>query len=102
MNPVLQAALFSILRWALAIGAGWLVNHHIWSASDAETYVAAAALAILSLAWSQRNVMLSRAKLLVALMPGMHTEDDVNAHLAAKLPTPALTTPSNTSPGVPQ
>ena len=101
MNPLVVSALSSILIWILTLGAGILVEHGIWTQADAKTYVTAAAMGILSLAWSQRNVILNRVKLLVALMPGMHTEDMVNAHIALKLPTPALLTPSNTSPGVP-
>ena len=101
MNPVFVAAITSILRWALAIGAGYLVKAGIWTQGDATSYVAAAALAILSLAWSQRDKIVSRTQLLVALMPGMHTEQQVMAHIADKLPTPSLLTPANTSPGVP-
>lgn len=101
MPPLLQEALMSILRFVLALAAGWFVGHGIWTQAAATTYVEGAALAILSLAWSQRNVIIQRTKLLVALMPGIHTEDAVNAHLAAKLPTPALSTPPSTSPGVP-
>jgi len=52
MNPLLQAALGSIVRWVLAFVAGWLVQHGIWTQADAETYVAAAALAVVGLLWS--------------------------------------------------
>jgi hypothetical protein len=34
MNPVVQAALTSILRWLLALGAGYLVKAGIWANSD--------------------------------------------------------------------
>ena len=102
MNPVFVSAAVSVLIWLLSFGSGWLVAHGVWTASDAKTYVAAAAMGILSLGWAQRNIILARLKMLVALMPGIHTEDAVNAHLAANLPTPALSTPSNPSPGVPK
>lgn len=100
MNPLLQAALSSILRWLLAFVAGYLVRAGIWTGSEAEAYVAAAALAILSLAWARRDDLRNRVKLLVALLPGIRTEDDVNAHLQANRPTPPLTTPSNTPPAI--
>ena len=102
MNPLWEASLGSILRWALAIGAGYLVHKGIWTSGDATTYVSAAAMGILSLAWSQRDKIIARAKMLTALwMPRGTTEAAVDAHIAAGLPTPALSTPSNTAPGVP-
>jgi hypothetical protein len=55
VNPssaLVQAALGSILRWLLALGAGYLIKAGIWNASDAQTYVAAGTVAGLTLGWS--------------------------------------------------
>lgn len=103
MNPIAQEAVGSILRWALALGAGYLVKAGIWTGSNAETYVMAASLAILSLAWSQRKNWTNRVKLLVALMmPKGSTEQQVVDHISDGLPVPTVTTPPTTIPGVPK
>ncbi len=103
MNPIASAAITSVLRWALAIGAGYLVNHGIWTQADATTYVAAAALGLVALGLSLWDKYKTRIKLLTALtMPAGTTEDAVDAHIAAKLPTPSVTTPPDTVPGVPK
>src|SRR6187551_100233 len=49
MNPILHAALGSIVRFALAALFGYVVKAGIWSASEAETYVGAGTLAVLGL-----------------------------------------------------
>ena len=103
MNPLLQAALGSILRWILALGAGYLVKAGIWTADDASSYVIAAALALLALGWSAWEKYHSRVKILTALwMPRNSTEHEVDVHLDMGLPTPAISTPVNTVPGVPK
>lgn len=102
MNPLMQAAITSILRWAFALGAGYLVHKGIWTSGDAATYVEAAALGLVSLAWSQRNMIQQRAAFLMALMmPHGTTENEVKSVIAAGAVTPALTTPPDTIPGVP-
>jgi hypothetical protein len=83
MNPLAQTAIFSLLRWVLAIWAGYLVNAGVWDASAAETYVVAAAMALISLGWSAWSRYHDRVKLMVALMlPNGSTEKDVNAKVA--------------------
>jgi len=96
-----QAAIGSILRYGLMILATYLVRHGIWSQNAAEGYVEAAVTALLALGWSWWKIHGNRVKLLVALMPGPKTEDEVNEHIAAGLPVPSVLTPSNTVPGVP-
>ncbi len=99
MNPVLQAALGSILRFAFAALAGYLVKAGIWTGSEAETYVAAGTLAGLGLGWSLWNKYHDRLKLLVALsMPRGTTENEVKAHIAAGGATPSVTTPKDEVP----
>lgn len=103
MNPILSAALGSILRWALAAGAGYLVKAGIWTGSDAETYVAAGALGLLGLGWSLWNKYHGRVKFLTALtMPAGTTENDVKLHIALGAPTPSVTTAADVAPVAPQ
>ena len=95
MNPIFQAALGSLLRWALAVGAGWLVQRGIWTEAEALTYVSAAVLAVLSLLWSLWQKYRQRIKFLTALeLPKGSTEGTVAATIAigegaALLPAPA-------------
>jgi len=98
MNPVLSAAVGSILRWGLAIGAGYLVKAGIWSGSDAETYVAAGAMGLLGLGWSLYAKYRGRIKLLTALELAGATEHEVKAIVAASPAAPAVTTPVNQVP----
>lgn len=80
MNPLLVEAIGSILRAALNIGAGWLVAHNIWQSSDAEKYVGAAALALISLGWSIWQKYGMRSKLVTALaMPAGASENQAKA-----------------------
>ena len=66
MNPVLQAAIGSILRHFLTMGASYLVARGIWTDADALTYASAASLAIVGMAWaiwqkSQAHALIEKA-----------------------------------------
>lgn len=98
MNPIATAAIGSILRWALAIGAGYLVKAGIWTGSDAETYVTAATLGALGLGWSLWQNNRGRLKLLTALHWAGVSEQEVRTHIAAGAPTPPVSTPTNEVP----
>lgn len=102
MNPILQEAVGSILRWGLTIIAGWAVSHGIWTASAAATYVTAGVLALLTLGWSLWQKYVARRKLVTALTmaPGT-TEVQVEQKIASGTPVPTVTTPPDTVPGVP-
>ena len=103
MNPMMQEAIGSILRWVLAIGAGYLVQHGIWTQGDASSYVAAAAMGLVALGWSMWQKYGARVKLLTALtMPSGTTENEVVAKVNLGVPVPSVTTPPNTVPGVPK
>ena len=52
MNPIFAAAVGSILRHVLTMGATYLVAKGVWSETDATTYVAAGAMALLGLGWA--------------------------------------------------
>lgn len=67
MNPMLQAALASILRHFLTMGASALVMRGIWTEEDATTYVVAAALAILGFGWALWQKYAAHLKILDAL-----------------------------------
>ena len=67
MNPLLQAALGSILRWGLAFLAGFLVNAGIWKADEAESYIGAAAVGLLAIVWSLWQKYKARIRFLAAL-----------------------------------
>ncbi len=101
MNPILSAALGSIIRAALAGLAGYLVKAGIWTASDSATYVTAATLFLLAGGWSLYEKYRSRSKVLTALMmPALSTEDELKERIKTGV-TPSILTPSNTIPGIP-
>lgn len=103
MNPMLEAALTAIVRALLVGMAGWLVKHGVWTEGDATGYVAAGALAIVTLGWSIYQKYKDRLTLNTALMLAGKTEDAVRADVAdPTVPTPTATTPTNTIPGVPK
>lgn len=108
MNPLIKQIIIGWARAALISLSAILVQHHIVTASQGEGLSAMlldqfinslpGLVALASSAWQKYR---SRQKLLVALMPGPKTEDEVIAHIAAGLPVPSVLTPSNTVPGVP-
>lgn len=102
MPPAVEEALSAILRWAFTFVAGYLVEHGIWTAADAKTYVAGAALAVLGLAWSLWSKYKSRIKFLTALMmePGS-TENDVNNAVSSETKNPSVMTPKDVAPVLP-
>lgn len=67
MNPILSAAIGSILRWIFAFAAGWLVQRGVWTPEDASTYLGAAVLAVMGLGWSLWSKYHDRIKFLAAL-----------------------------------
>jgi hypothetical protein len=99
MNPLLQAALGSIIRYGLALGAGYLVKAGIWTGSDAETYIAVGTMGMLSLGWSLWAQYKDRIVLLTALtMPRGMTENDVKQHISSGGLTPPISTPKDEVP----
>lgn len=93
MNPMMQAAIGAFLRWAFTFAAGWFVQHGIWTGSEAEKYVAGAAMGVLTLAWGLWNKYRGRIKFLTALLPGIETE----AQVEARMKDPARQNPSVTT-----
>jgi membrane protein DedA with SNARE-associated domain len=83
MKHLVSAAVGSILRAGLMFCAGWLVQHSVWSESEASTYVNAAVMVLLSLGWSLWAHYKGRVKFLTALeLPSYATEADVTAAIA--------------------
>ena len=102
MNPLLQSALTSALRWALAGLAGYMVTHGIFTDDQAGKLIEAAVPAAIALGWSLWEKSNARKKVLTALMmPSGSTEDDLKAHIASGAATPTIFTPPSTPPGVP-
>lgn len=97
MNPILSEAIGSIVRWALAIGAGYIVTAGIWSPEDATKYVAAGALAIIALGWSLWQKYSSRVTLLTALGAGTPLTEN-QAIEKAKVVAPPVSTPPDVVP----
>ena len=97
------AALTSLARWALMLGAAELVKHGIWTAGDASSYVAAGAVAIVSLGWSQWDKYKSLVTINTLCMFAKTTLEAVRAHISTPgVVVPTVTTPANTVPGVPK
>jgi len=99
MNPLLQAALGSVLRWLLAILAGYLVKKGIWTDSEAATYVTAGALGLLSIGWALWDRYKTRVKLLTALsLPEGSTENELKDRMKTAAPKPSVLTNPDTTP----
>ena len=99
MNPILQEALGSLLRWTLMLGAAYIVKKGIWTEGDATKYVEAGVVALLTLGWSLWEKYKSRIKLLTALtMPIGSTENDLKAAVSTGIDIPALSTPTDVIP----
>lgn len=109
MDPLLLEFLGVLIRSALQQIGGYLVAYHWLTGSQSETYVTAfthdivlALPAIGGTVWGLWTRYHTRKKFMTALMPGVHTEDQVKAIMKSGEPTPTVLTPSNTVPGVPK
>lgn len=111
MNPLNlspTAALFwgSIIRHLLTFVGSALVAHGYVSQTGANAYTEELIGVIINgavLVWSNRTAYWQRVKMLTALwMPKGTTEHEVDVHLDMGLPTPAISTPVTTIPGVPK
>lgn len=100
MNPMLAAAIGSVARFVLALGAGYLVRGGVWSQSDAALYVEAATLAAISLGWSWWQKYHGRRKLVVALNLPPTSEAAVEQKIASGAPLPSVTSPTHVVPTV--
>ncbi len=80
MNPLAVEAIGSVMRAGLNIAAGILVTHGIWTQGDAEKYVGALVLALISLGWSLWQKFGMRSKLVTAMaMKAGVSENQVQA-----------------------
>ena len=99
MNPMVQEALGSIVRWALMLLAGYVVQAGIWTGADAERYVGGATIAVLALGWSLWQKYRSRLKLVTALASSKPlSEACLKEKLAVMVGIPSVTTPQNVIP----
>lgn len=98
MNPMAAAALGSIVRWALALAAGYLIRAGVWTEANGALYVEAATLAALSLGWSQYQKFQNRRKLVVALTLPPTSEQAVERTIASGVALPSVTSPVHAVP----
>ena len=90
MPILLQTALTSIVSAGLWIGANWLIQHKIWSESEAKVYVSAAAVALVVGAWDYFQKHKSAVRVNTALaLPSGSTVQDVKAEIKAGNAPPA-------------
>ena len=107
MNAIVLQILMALAQTGLAALGGALVRNHYITGEQEQTLIAwglqhAAIYAPLVLALGLTLWMkyMGRVKMLTALMPNVHTEEQVNAIVKTGL-TPTILTPPSTSPGVP-
>jgi hypothetical protein len=99
MNPLAVQALYAIIRWALTLLAMRLVDHGIWGASQAETYVAASAMALITLGWSLWQKYHAALYLAIAqMLPHRSTLIEVKAIAATGINIPSAFTADTTIP----
>lgn|ERR1017187_139179 len=98
MNPIYITVVGSLLRWLLAIGAGYLVKHGLLESTDVKHWIAGITMALLAIGWSVWQKYHSRVKMLTALtMPEGSTENQLNTQIVSKV-TPSISTPVNEVP----
>ena len=78
MNPLLFAAIGSLLRFLFGGIFGYLVAKGVWTDTEAASYLSAAVVAVLTLGWSIWSKYKGRLTLLTALASNKpRTENDV-------------------------
>ena len=109
MQVIVIQILMALAQTAIAALGGALVGHHIIDGSQEATltawllnHAAIAAPIVAAFAWTLWLKYRGRLKMLIALQPGVHTEDQVKAILKSGEPTPTIFTPPDTVPGVPK
>jgi hypothetical protein len=108
MNPLYSDILKAVAAWAIGFVANVLVTHHVITVDQSQALTADLlhkvilySPTLIPLAWAVWKIIRNRIKLMVGLMPGVHTEDQVNAIIKSGQPTPTILTPPSTTPGVP-
>jgi pyrroline-5-carboxylate reductase len=100
LNPLISAALSSILRHALTGVAGYFVTKGVWSKDEASNYLMAVVAGILALGWALYSKYIAQAKLVTALVsPAGTTERDVEKMVDAGH-APSVTTMKDERPKV--
>ena len=104
MNPLWQAFLGSLVRFALAGVSMWAVQHGIFTESEAGGYVEAAAVAIPVLLWSFWGKYRERLKLVfaayIADMTEKQIERSIKSAQVAGVELPSTMTPKHETPKV--
>ncbi len=109
MDPITLDFFNVIARWGLTLLFGYLVQHHVITAEQSETYVVAFAhktvlygLTLIPLIMGLCGKWRSRRKLLVATMKAGMSENEIKDVIRSGDPVPTVRTPANTVPGVPK
>lgn len=98
MNPLLKAFLFTLVRAGLLWLSGWMVNKQIFSKSELETYISAAAVFLVTFGWSLADRYISRVKFLTALSaPAGATEAEIKEMIKNKV-VPVIPNVDSTTP----
>lgn len=106
MRELLLPIIGSFVRWGLAILGGFLMAKGVWTPEQADKFIPALAsglsLAIVAIGLSIWAKYKDRVSFLAALAsPSGTTENGVKALIKSGAPTPTITTPPDTVPGVP-
>jgi hypothetical protein len=78
--------------------AGYIVKAGIWSPDDASKYVAAGAMALITLGWSIWQKYGMRSKLVTALASNGPMSEDTASRLSKAPDAPSVTSPKNETP----
>jgi hypothetical protein len=99
MSPLAVNALQAIFRWALTLAAGYFIKAGIWDATEAESYVAAGAVALVTLGWSlwqKYHAALYQA--IAQMLPHKSTLAEVKAVAASGVSLPSAFTAATVVP----
>lgn len=110
MNQLITQIIGTVVRAGLTALSAFLIQRRLMTSEQAGQLssmlfdqIINALPAAAALAWSAWQKYKSRSKLLTALMlPPGSTENCLHAYIASGAATPVITTPPNTSPGVPE
>lgn len=98
MNPLLQAALGSLIRFALGGVFSYLVTKGIWTEAEAANYLSAAVVALVALGWAIWSHYKDRLKLVTALATPHAASEHLIERMVADGQAPPTTLPKNTTP----
>ena len=103
MNPFIQKALGSLIRWGLMLLLPYILKSGIIAEADATKYIEAGAVALAVLLLSLWEKFTSQRKLVTATGAAGITQDKVEAMIASpKVENPSVMTPKDEVPKPPK